>query len=325
MVGCVIVVDGRIIGEGYHRKYGEAHAEADAINNVVKNFSNANELLKKATLYVNLEPCAHFGKRPPCADLIVLHQLNQVVIGCRDPFALVNGDGIARLKQAGILVIEDVLNAECRHFNRRFITRVEQQRPYIILKWAETRNGYFAPANETQKWITSAESRNLVHKWRSEEDAVLVGTKTALIDNPQLNVRLCPGRNPIRIIIDQNLTLPDSLHLFDQSQPTIVFNVIKTEISGSIKFLEVENFNELLIPLICYQLYLMDVQSVIVEGGAKTLKLFIDSALWDEARVFKSTDHWTTGIKAPVLPVNLHSKHPVGTDELQLFFNHSQK
>lgn len=321
MVGSVIVADGKIIGEGYHQKYGEPHAEANAIADVIKNYPDAEQLLKRSVLYVNLEPCAHFGKRPPCSDLIIRYQIPQVIVGCRDPFALVDGKGIEKLKEAGIRVIEGVLTDECLVLNRRFVTRVQKQRPFIILKWAQTSDGFFAPADGSQKWISSSASKKLVHKWRAEEDAVLVGKNTALIDDPQLNVRLWAGRNPVRIVIDRNLQLQSTLKLFDQSQETIVFNSVKTELNGKIKFLELENFDHYLPQLICFQLYLMDIQSLIIEGGAQTLKLFIDAGLWDEARIFTSKRKWEHGIKAPDLHGQQINSEPVGEDILQIWHN----
>jgi len=318
LVGSVIVVDGNIIGEGYHKAYGGAHAEPNAIKDVLTKHADAEQLLKRATLYVNLEPCAHYGKRPPCSDLIIRHQIPEVVIGCHDPFKLVDGQGIAKLKNAGIRVVENILEKECRELNRRFFTRVQKQRPYIILKWAQTKNGYFAPADKSQRWISSKLSKQLVHRWRAEEDAVLVGKNTALIDNPQLNVRLQPGRDPLRMVIDRNLQLPSTLHLFDQSQKTIVFNSLKTELNENIKLLELEDFDNLLPQLICYQLYLMDIQSMIIEGGAQTLKLFIDAGLWDEARVFTSSNVWTDGIPAPQLSIEPIRSELVGNDILQI-------
>ncbi|HYK76914.1 MAG TPA: bifunctional diaminohydroxyphosphoribosylaminopyrimidine deaminase/5-amino-6-(5-phosphoribosylamino)uracil reductase RibD [Daejeonella sp.] len=321
-VGSVIVCQGKIIGEGYHQRYGQAHAEVNAINSVLNNYADAEELLKQSTLYVNLEPCAHFGKTPPCAELIIRHQIPQVVVGCRDPFTQVDGKGIEKLRDAGVEVIEGVLKDQCLDLNKRFFTRVQKQRPYIILKWAQTADGFFGPTDNSQRWISSAAAKKLVHKWRSEEDAVLVGKNTALIDNPRLNVREWTGRNPIRIVIDRNLQLPADLHLFDQSQETIVFNSLKTEIDGKIKYLEVEDFDNFLPQLICYQLFLMDIQSLIIEGGAQTLNLFIQAGLWDEARVFTSKNDWGSGIKAPVLPGNAIEKLKVDTDILETWFNH---
>lgn len=322
LVGAVVVWDGKIVGEGYHQKYGGQHAEANAVAAVIKNYPDAEKILRQATLYVNLEPCAHFGKQPPCSDLLIRYSIPKVVVGCRDPFDLVDGKGIEKLKAAGIEVIENVLEDECRHLNRRFFTRVQKQRPYIILKWAKTKDGFFAPADGSHRWITSSLSRQLVHKWRTEEDSVLVGKNTALIDNPQLNVRLWPGRDPVRIVIDRSLQLPASLNVFDQSQKTIIFNNVKTKSNGNIKYLELENFDNLLPQLICYQLYLMDVQSVIIEGGAETINLFINAGLWDEARVFTGFEAWGNGLTAPVLAGHQSSTHLIGDDVLEVFCNY---
>lgn len=321
MVGSVVVCDGIILGEGHHQKYGGAHAEVNAINAVLNSFPNAHDLLKKSTIYVSLEPCAHFGKTPPCADLIIREEIPHVVVGCRDPFDQVNGKGIERLRNAGVKVTTGVMERECLELNKRFFTRVQKQRPYIILKWAQTADQYFAPADGTQKWLTSPPAKKLVHKWRSEEDAVLVGKNTALADNPQLNVREWAGRNPLRIVIDRYLDLPSDLHLFDQSQPTIIFNGKKTAIDGKIKFLELEDFDHYLPQLMAYQLFIMDVQSLIVEGGAKILKLFLKAGLWDEARVFTSEETWGTGLPAPTIDYPPAQTSMVGADRLQIFHN----
>lgn len=323
MVGSVIVCDGRIIGEGYHRKFGEAHAEALAVQEVLQNFSNAEELLKRSTIYVSLEPCAHFGKRPPCADLIIRYRIPKVVVGCRDPFEQVNGKGIEKIREAGLEVVEGILTEKCLDLNKRFFTRIQKQRPYIILKWAQTADGFFAPADGSKRWISSDLSKKLVHRWRAEEDAVLVGKNTAHADNPQLNVREVPGRNPLRIIIDRNLELPTSLHVFDQSQDTIIFNSVKTDIDGRIKYLELEDFDNLLPQLICYQLFLMDVQSIIIEGGAQTLQLFIQAGLWDEARIFTGPDTWDSGIEAPRIAGREIQRIKTGTDHLSIRLNHN--
>ena len=322
MVGCVIVHNDEIVGEGYHQKYGEAHAEVNAINDVLKKHgSNADAILKNATLYVSLEPCAHFGKTPPCTDLIIKHGIPNVVIGSADPFDQVNGKGIILLRDAGVVVTPNILQDECDFLNLRFFTKIKKQRPYIILKWAQTADHFFAPETADQKWISSDAARVLTHKWRSEEDAILVGANTALIDNPQLNVREVTGRNPLRIVIDRNLELPTFLYLFDYSIPTIVFNARKTATDRNIKYIELENFDELLPQLICYQLYLMDVQSVIIEGGAKTLNLFIKHNLWDEGRIFTSPDVWGKGIKAPVITGKIMDEQKVGPDTLQIILN----
>ena len=321
MVGAVIVCDDRIIGEGFHMKFGEAHAEVNAIKNVYDIFPDAEELLKRSILYVNLEPCAHFGKTPPCADVIISNKIPTVVVGCRDPFTQVNGKGIERLENAGIEVLEGIMESDCLELNKRFYTRVLKQRPYIILKWAQSRDGFFAPEDGAQRWITSRHAKQLVHRWRSEEDAILIGKNTANIDNPHLNVREWSGENPVRIIIDRNLELSNDLNIFDQSQDTIILNALKTEVIGKIKYLELENFDILLPQLICYQLYLMDIQSVIIEGGAKILNLFISADLWDEARVFTGPECWAKGIASPVLRGESFEPINVGPDTLQVWRN----
>ena len=321
MVGSVIVYDNQIIGEGYHMKFGQAHAEVNAVNDVFAKHENAKELLRSSTIYVNLEPCSHFGKTPPCADLIISNEIPRVVVGCRDPFDQINGKGIEKLKNAGIEVIEDILTDECLKLNKRFFTRIQKQRPYIILKWAQTSDGFFAPADKSQKWISSQNAKQLVHRWRTEEDAVLVGKNTALADNPRLNSREWPGRDPIRIVIDRRLDLPEDLHVFDQSQDTIIFNEQKTDLVDRIKYLELEDFDNLLPQLIAYQLYLMDIQSLIVEGGAETLNLFIKAGLWDEARVFTSPKNWNSGIPAPILSGKPGETQTVGPDVLNIWFN----
>lgn len=321
MVGSVIVCDDQIIGEGYHMAYGQAHAEVNAIKNVFEINTNAKELLKRSTIYVNLEPCSHFGKTPPCADLIIMNEIPRVVIGCRDPFDQINGKGIEKLKNAGIEVIEDILTDKCLDLNKRFFTRIQKQRPYIILKWAQTSNGYFSPLDRSQKWISSKEAKQLVHRWRSEEDAVLVGKNTALADDPKLNVRDWSGRDPVRIVIDRRLELPTDLNIFDQTQDTIIFNNIKTDIVGKIKYLELEDFDNSLPQLIAYQLYLLDIQSLIVEGGSKTLNLFLASGLWDEARVFISPQTWEDGVLAPELKGDPNEVQNIGLDILKIWHN----
>lgn len=318
MVGAVIVCDDKIIGEGYHRQYGQAHAEVNAVNQVLANFSHAADLLKRATIYVTLEPCAHYGKTPPCADLIIKHQIPHVVVGCRDPFDQVNGKGIEKLQTARVNVVVGVLQNECLDLNKRFFTRVQKQRPYVILKWAQTANGYFAPADDSQFWITGEASRKLVHQWRSQEDAILIGKNTALIDNPQLNVRYAPGKSPIRVVIDRNLELPANLNMFDNSAETFVFNALKTDVAGKVKYIALEDFDNFVPQYILFQLYLQDVQSVIIEGGAKTLKAFIDAGLWDEARIFTGNSTLKRGIKAPVIEGDIVSIDKVGEDELRI-------
>jgi len=318
MVGAVIVHENKIIGEGYHQKYGEAHAEVNAVNQVINKFSNYAKLLSESTIYVSLEPCAHYGKTPPCVDLIIKHRIPKVVVGCRDPFDQVNGKGIDKLQAAGIEVITEILEADCKWLNRRFFTRVQKHRPYIILKWAQTQDGFFAPADGTQLWITGAESRKLVHQWRSEEDAILVGTKTVAIDNPQLNVRYNKGRSPKRVIIDRQLRLNENLNIFDQSVDTLIINEVKTEINGKNKYISLEDFGRYVPQYILYQLYLQDIQSLIIEGGAHTLNTFIEAGLWDEARIFTGAVNLDHGIKAPLINGNIIEEISSGIDNLKI-------
>ncbi len=322
MVGAVVVYNGKIIGEGYHQQYGKAHAEVNAINNVLEIFSDeAAELLKQSAIYVSLEPCAHYGKTPPCADLIIKHQIPEVFVGCRDPFKQVDGKGIEKLEQAGIKVSVGILEQECLNLNKRFFTRVLKQRPYIILKWAQTANGYFAPADGSQHWITGPEAKTLVHRWRTEEDAILVGKNTALTDNPQLNARHWPGRSPKRVIIDRNLELPAHLHLFDKSVETLVFNALKTDIEDNIKYIALEDFDRFVPQYIMFQLYLQDIQSVIIEGGAHTLNSFIEANLWDEARIFTGQSLLPEGVKAPAVYGTISKPVAVWNDTLQIIYN----
>ncbi|MFI5162283.1 MAG: bifunctional diaminohydroxyphosphoribosylaminopyrimidine deaminase/5-amino-6-(5-phosphoribosylamino)uracil reductase RibD [Sphingobacteriales bacterium] len=321
MVGAVIVHEGVIIGEGYHQQYGQAHAEVNAVNHVLSTYADAEELLKNSTIYVSLEPCAHYGKTPPCADLIVKHQIPRVVVGCRDPFEQVNGKGIEKLQEAGIEVVTGVLEKECKWLNRRFFTRVREKRPYIILKWAQTSDGFFAPADGSQFWITGQESRTLVHKWRSEEDAVLVGKNTVLADNPQLNVRQWTGRSPKRVVIDRRLELKRDLNIYNQSTETLVFNEVKTDIDGKIKYIALEDFDRFVPQYILFQLYLQDIQSLIIEGGANTLNSFIEAGLWDEARIFTGNAVLGEGINVPLITGVESEETMSGDDRLQILYH----
>ncbi|WP_231424385.1 bifunctional diaminohydroxyphosphoribosylaminopyrimidine deaminase/5-amino-6-(5-phosphoribosylamino)uracil reductase RibD [Pedobacter sp. Leaf250] len=322
MVGCVIVHNGKIIGEGYHQEYGKAHAEPNAIQSVFNRFGDeAGHLLIQATAYVNLEPCAHFGKTPPCADLFVKHQLKKVVIGNRDPFSGVDGKGIEKLKNAGIEVTSGILDEECRYFNRRFFTRIQKQRPYIILKWAETANGYFATKDGHQKWISGALAKRLAHQWRTEEDAILIGKQTAIIDNPQLTAREWPGKNPVRLVIDKNLQVPQNNHIYNDEAKTIIFNEVKTDVIGNIHYIQMEDMQFYLAQKIAFQLYLMDIQSVIIEGGANILNKFLDSNLWDEARIFTSSGSWNDGIASPVINGYLQEQINIQSDKLSIYIN----
>jgi len=314
-VGAVIVHDGEIIGEGWHKKYGQAHAEVNAIHSV-----KDQSLLKESTVYVNLEPCSHFGKTPPCADLLIHHQVKKVVVSNNDPNPLVSGLGFTKLRKAGIEVVTGLLEAEGRKLNKRFFTLVEKERPYIILKWAQTSDGFVARENYESKWISNDFSRQLVHQWRSEEDAILVGTKTAAHDNPQLNVRDWSGRNPVRIVIDRFLRLPSTLHLFDKKQKTICYNLLKHEEHDNLVLvrLDEENFISQLVNNLVKQ----KIQSVIIEGGAQTLRMFIESNLWDEARVFESPRLFGSGIKAPEVKAKLTQQQEIYTDLLKIYSNH---
>ncbi|MFD2556400.1 bifunctional diaminohydroxyphosphoribosylaminopyrimidine deaminase/5-amino-6-(5-phosphoribosylamino)uracil reductase RibD [Sphingobacterium tabacisoli] len=323
MVGAVIVHEGKIIGEGYTSPYGGAHAEVNAVNAVKGCYGEeeALQLLKQSTVYVSLEPCAHYGKTPPCADMLVALGVRRVVIGCGDPFAKVNGLGIAKLREAGIEVEIGVLEEECEFINRRFFTKIKENRPYVILKWAETKDGYFAPETPGQAWISNKASKQLTHKWRSEEDVILVGTATALIDNPMLDNRLWTGKSPKRVLIDKDLVVPTSHQLFlNQKTDLIIFNEKKTEWLGNLKYVALENFDMYLPQNILYQLYLMDVQSIIIEGGRKTLEAFIQAGLWDEARVFVGDAVWGAGIESPHLPVSYQEERQVASDTLRLYY-----
>lgn len=323
MVGAVIVHQARIIGEGYTSPYGGAHAEVNAVHNVLTQYGEevGKSLLKESAIYVSLEPCAHFGKTPPCADMLIHYQIPKVVIGCQDPFAKVNGLGAQKLQEAGVEVVMPVLEQECQFVNRRFFTKLAKFRPYIILKWAQTADGYFATNDNSQRWITNTASKQLVHKWRAEEDAILVGTATALIDNPSLDTRLWHGKSPKRVLIDKELTVATTANLYKaDNTDVIVFNAVKTDWNGHLKYIELENFDLYLPQNILYQLYLMDVQSIIIEGGAKTLQQFIDAGLWDEARVFVGADSWGEGIPAPLLKAEIVETKQIASDLLHYYY-----
>jgi len=304
MVGSVIVQNDRIIGEGWHRKAGEPHAEVIAVRSV-KN----PELLKEATIYVSLEPCNHFGKTPPCSDLILEKGIPTVVVGTVDPFAAVAGRGIQKLREAGRTVVVGVLERECQSLNRRFFTFHNEHRPYILLKWAQTADGFIAPLEkEAQKpvWISNAYARQKVHQWRSEEQAILVGTKTVVDDNPQLNTREWFGNAPVRIVLDREGKIDPSYRVLDGTQPTLVITEAKKSLLDNRVAYQNCIFDGSLPQQIARILYQKGLQSVIIEGGAKTLQLFIDAGLWDEARVFESAEQWGQGIPAPrfeALPV----------------------
>jgi len=322
MVGAVIVYNDHIIGEGYTSPYGGPHAEVNAVQQAIARLGEeeAVRCFQQSTIYVTLEPCAHHGKTPPCADMLVRYGFKEVVVGCQDPFAKVNGAGIQKLKDAGIAVRVGILEDACRFVNRRFFTKLKEFRPYVILKWAETHDGYFAPEEQEQQWISNKLSTQLVHKWRSEEDAILVGTRTALIDNPSLTNRLWTGKSPRRVLIDKNLQVDPTSAIFSDDVETIVFNALQSDWKEKKKLIELENFDLYLPQNILYQLYLMDVQSIIIEGGAKTLQAFIEAGLWDEARIFVGSEAWGKGIKSPQLPVEASQTQKVGTNTLRYFY-----
>ncbi|MEG1564021.1 MAG: bifunctional diaminohydroxyphosphoribosylaminopyrimidine deaminase/5-amino-6-(5-phosphoribosylamino)uracil reductase RibD [Bacteroides sp.] len=295
MVGAVIVCDGQIIGEGYHIRCGEAHAEVNAIR-AVKDLS----LLKRATLYVSLEPCSHQGKTPPCADLIIDKEIPRIVIGCQDPFAKVAGRGIQRLRNAGREVIVGVLEKECRELNRRFITFHTYQRPYITLKWAESADGFIdkeRTKGEPVRLSTPLTSI-LVHQRRAETDAILVGTRTALLDNPSLTVRNWYGHHPVRVVLDRKLSLPCSLHLFDETVHTLVFTAQSQANSYQTEYITL-NYKTNIIPQLTKALYERNLQSLLIEGGSQVLQSFIATDLWDEAYVEISALKLASGVKAP--------------------------
>ena len=293
MVGAVVVHDGKIIGEGYHRKCGEAHAEVNAINSV-KN----QELLKESEIYVSLEPCAHFGKTPPCADLIVEKKIKKVYVGCLDPFSKVDGKGIQKLRAAGVEVVVGLLEKECQELNRRFFTSVNLKRPYVILKWAQSIDGYIDKDCKPVR-ISNHQTEILNHKWRSEEDAILVGYNTALRDNPSLTNRLWAGKNPLRVVLDRELKLPNDLKLYDGAARTVVFTGkdVEADLSG-VTVVKIDFERGDVSAQVLSALYEMKVQSLIVEGGASTHQMFVDAGLWDEARIFVSPVMLVNGTRA---------------------------
>ena len=320
LVGSVVVYNNKIIGEGWHQKAGEAHAEVKAINSV-----KDKSLLSKSTIYVNLEPCSHWGKTPPCADLIVKMKIKNVVIGTVDFNGKVHGKGILHLQKNGCNVKVGVLEKECRELNKRFFTFHQKNRPYIILKWAETKDGFiFQERNNKNKepiWISNVYSLKLVHKWRTEEQAILVGTNTAINDNPKLNARNYFGKSPIRVIIDRGLKIPKDFNLYDGELETIIFT--EKDKSSEIKKLIFQkiNFSKNVVKQICDVLYEKDIQSIIIEGGTKTLQSFIDENIWDEARVFVGDSIFETGLKSPDLDGEIVKEVFILNDKLTFFKN----
>jgi diaminohydroxyphosphoribosylaminopyrimidine deaminase/5-amino-6-(5-phosphoribosylamino)uracil reductase len=327
LVGSVIVYDNKIIGEGWHRKAGEPHAEVNAINSV-----KDKSLLQKSTIYVSLEPCSHFGKTPPCCDLIIKNKIPNVVIGTVDPNVKVAGNGIKKLIADGLKVTVGILENECNELNKRFFTFHQKKRPYIILKWAESQDGFIAPdaifrktLNDNEKkpvWITNPYSRQLVHKWRSEEQAILVGTQTVVDDNPKLDVRDWTGNNPIRVVLDQNNRIPNDRHVLDNQLKTIVISKTIRNIDKENLIFEIVVFEKNMAQQLTEAMYRHQIQSVIIEGGRQTLQTFIDTNLWDEARVFSGNTLFTEGTKAPTLQKSYYKKQFIGQDELIISRNH---
>jgi len=307
MVGCVIVSNDKIIGEGYTSPFGGAHAEVNAINSVVN-----KEDLKNSTLYVTLEPCNHYGKTPPCCDLIINYKIPKVVIGCLDPNEKVNGKGIAKLKASGCEVITEFESELCNRHHKRFLTFFKKKRPYIILKWAQTKNGYVAPKSkikESPVYITSKSSRQIVHKWRSEEQAILVGFNTIIQDNPKLTTRMVKGGNPIRIVVCDDRKIVKKFNVFNDEAETIIINLDSCN----------KNISEA--KKICDDLFKKNIISVIVEGGPKTLNYFLMENLWDEARIFISEKGFINGIKAPEIELNNSFSRLVDNDKLYIIEN----
>ena len=305
MVGCVIVKNGLVIGEGYHSEYGGKHAEIKAIESVID-----QKEIENSTVYISLEPCVHHGKTPPCVHELINQKIKTAVIGSRDSNPIVGGKGIEYLKRSGIEVIENVLEEECRKLNKRFFTFHEKRRPYVILKWAQTSDGYLDKNRETDEkginWISSPESKVLVHKWRSEEQSILVGRNTILNDNPSLTVREISGKNPTRIVIDSQMQLSKDVNIFSNDAPTLVFNRIQNKKLDGVEWIKIQETST---KYILEELYKRNIQSVLVEGGSRTLQYFIIDNVWDEARVIVGDIKFGDGVKAPIInkvPVRAH-------------------
>lgn len=318
MVGCVIVHNDKIISEGYHEQYSLSHAEPNAISKV------SDELLKESTLYVSLEPCSHYGKTPPCADLIISKGIKKVIVGNLDSNPLVAGEGIQKLKQAGIEVEYGIMDAECRELNKRFFTFHEKKRPFVILKWAQTQNGFISqwplPENKEDNWITGKESKRLVHQWRSEEQSILIGYNTLLADDPHLTTRLVDGKNPIRFVLARNTDLSPHLNIFNSDSKTIVFNNIENKIKENVEFVKIDWDNK--VESVLDFCYANQISSLIVEGGTNTIYQFMNKNKWDEARVFVNTNKtFEHGIVSPEINLNTTKPIAVGNDLLYTILN----
>lgn len=313
LVGCVLVHEGKIIGEGYHAQYGGPHAEVNAIASVTD-----HKLLEEATAYVSLEPCSHYGKTPPCANLLIEKGIKSVVVATLDPNPLVAGKGVKLLQEAGISVQVGLLEQEARWQNRRFFCQQEKHRPYLILKWAQTQDGFIARENFDSKWISCSQSRQLVHQWRAEEQAILVGKNTALHDNPRLNVRDWTGSDPIRVVLDSKLELPADLHLFDQQIPTLCYNLLKSEKLTNLEWVQLPQLSP---EALLADLHARQIQSVLIEGGSQTITQFLAAGLWDEARVFTAPIQFERGIAAPNLTQAPSESHLIGEDQLDIYYH----
>lgn len=320
LVGCCIVYNGKIIGEGWHKQYGEGHAEVNAIADVAP---ENHHLLSQSTLYVSLEPCCYHGNTPPCTDLILKHQIPHVVMSSTDPNPRISGGGAAQLRENGVKVTTGILAKEGAWLNRRFFIYTQQKRPYVILKYAQSADGFIGKKDE-QIWISGQPAKRLTHRWRSEEDAILVGTNTARTDNPQLTTRLWTGTSPMRVVLDRQGRLPRDLHIFNDDMKTQVFTDISTNLSDSSHdnvFFTKINFTENVIPQILNSLFEQRIKSIIVEGGATLLNSFISENLWDEARIFTANHALKGGIRAPEISGELVEQTEIGDDILKVFKN----
>jgi diaminohydroxyphosphoribosylaminopyrimidine deaminase / 5-amino-6-(5-phosphoribosylamino)uracil reductase len=323
MVGAVLVHNNRIIGEGYHEIYGEAHAEVNCINSVKQADKN---LIRESVLYVSLEPCSHYGKTPPCADLVIRNKIPRVVIGCKDVFTEVNGKGIERLKQNGIDVTVDVLENECKNLNKAFFTFQSLQRPYVILKWAQTADNKIANTGNKRLLISEEITTKLVHKWRAETTGILIGTNTAKTDNPKLTNRLWSGNSPVRLIIDLDLQLSQNSKIFKNDAPTIIFNLQKKSpefhepLKNEVYYYQISDRDKTIEEILkaCYEL---KIQSILIEGGKKLLQSFIDKNLWDEARIIINTKMFIgNGLAAPKLNnVQIQKQFSLGNDLISIY------
>ena len=321
LVGSILVDNANIISQGYHKHYSAAHAERACLDNI-KEYT----ISKHAVLYVNLEPCSHFGKTPPCADYLIERGLKHVVIGCMDSSKKVNGQGIEKLKSAGVEVSENVLKDECRFLNRRFFTFHEKKRPYIVLKWAETKDGFIADRENKSKWISSEQSRELVHLYRAEEAAILIGYNTAKYDNPFLTARPASldekkYNQPTRVFLDRNLSLPQTIHLYNNHAKSIIINQIKQGFEGVHEFVKID-FSAPVIEQIIEILHTRNINSLLVEGGTKLLQSFIERELYDEARVFISPKKFESGVRAPKIGKTASSVTMITEDTLKIYTNH---